>query len=138
MKFCKVCGAHCDDAAELCLVCGAEFLEDEEEIEEIETVEEQITIRNPVLAASVEDIITTEIYCDVLADNDIPYSFDEENSEVGIKVVMGGSFAATNIYVDESDLERAETLYQEVLNSSADFDGEFEDFEDFEEEPQDI
>lgn len=138
MKFCKVCGAHCDDSAELCLVCGAEFLEDEEEIEQLETVEEQITIRNPVLAASVEDIITTEIYCDVLTDNDIPYSFDEENSEVGIKVVMGGSFAATNIYVDESDLERAEALYQEVLNSSADFDGEFEDFEDFEEEPQDI
>ncbi len=138
MKFCKVCGAHCEDSAELCLVCGAEFLEDEEEIEQLETVEEQITIRNPVLAASVEDIITTEIYCDVLTDNDIPYSFDEENSEVGIKVVMGGSFAATNIYVDESDLERAEALYQEVLNSSADFDGEFEDFEDFEEEPQDI
>ena len=138
MKFCKVCGAHCEDSAELCLVCGAEFLEDEEEITEAEAVEDGITIRNPVLAASVEDIITTEIYCDVLTDNEIPYSFDEENSEVGIRVLMGGSFAATNIYVDESDLERAEALYQEVLNSSSEFDGEFEDFEDFEEEPQNI
>lgn len=137
MKFCKVCGAHCDDSAELCLVCGAEFIDDEQE--ETEGIEEnRITIRNPVVAASVEDIITTEIYCDVLADNGIPYSFDEENSEVGIKVMMGGSFAATNIYVDESDLEKAEALYQEVLNSNAEFDGEFEDFEDFEEEPQDI
>lgn len=137
MKFCKVCGAHCDDSAELCLVCGAEFIDDEQETAE-EIDENIITINNPVLAASVEDIITTEIYCDVLADNDIPYSFDEENSEVGIKIMMGGSFAATNIYVDEKDLEKAEALYQEVLNSNAEFDGEFEDFEDFEEEPQDI
>ena len=138
MKFCKVCGAHCEDSAELCLVCGAEFLEEDECTEETVEVEDGITIRNPVLAASVEDIITTEIYCDVLADNDIPYSFDEENSEVGMKVLMGGSFAATNIYVDERDLERAEALYQEVLNSNVEFDGEFEDFDDFEEEPQDI
>ena len=137
MKFCKVCGAHCDDSAELCLVCGAEFIDDEQETAE-EIDENIITINNPVLAASVEDIITTEIYCDVLADNDIPYSFDEENSEAGIKIMMGGSFAATNIYVDEKDLEKAEALYQEVLNSNTEFDGEFEDFEDFEEEPQDI
>ena len=136
MKLCKVCGAECEDNADLCLVCGAEFLEGEEVIE---CVEDPTIIKNPVLAASVEDIITTEIYCDVLADNDIPYSFDEENSETGIKVLIGGSFAATNIYVDESNLEKAEALYEEVLNSSTEFDGSFEeDFEDFEEEPQNI
>lgn len=133
MIVCKVCGAECEDTAELCFVCGAELIEREDEAKA-----EDFMIKNPVLAASVEDIITTEIYCDVLADNNIPYSFDEENSEVGIKVLLGGSFAATNIYVDEKDLEKAEELYQEVLNSSTEFDGDFEDFEDFEEEPQDI
>ncbi len=132
MIVCKVCGAECEDTAELCFVCGAELIENKE----TEVTEKgDIIIQNPVLAASVEDIITTEIYCDVLNDNNIPYSFDEENAEVGIKVLLGGSFAATNIYVDEKDLEKAEELYQEVLNSNAEFDG---DFEDFEEEPQDI
>ncbi len=131
MIVCKVCGAECEDTAELCFVCGAELLEGEEAVE---VKEDTNIINNPVLAASVEDIITTEIYCDVLADNNIPYSFDEENAQVGIKVLMGGSFAATNIYVDEKDLEKAEALYQEVLNSTTEFDG---DFEDFEEDPQD-
>ena len=126
MKVCHVCGAEYEDFVEMCADCGA-MLVDEEEVQQ-EGVE--IVIENPVLAVTVEDIITAEIFCDVLKDNGILYSTDDEESETVVKVLFGGSFAGTNIYVDESDLEKAKELYEQVLNSQP----SFEDFEGFEEE----
>ena len=66
----------------------------------------------------------------MLKDNEILYSTDDQESETVVKVLFGGSFAGTNIYVDESDLEKAQELYQSVLESQPSFD----DFEGFEEE----
>ena len=127
MKICQVCGAEYEDYVEMCADCGA-LLVDEDEYENEEGT--PIVIAEPVLAVTVEDIITAEIFCDVLKDNGILYSTDDEESETVVKVLFGGSFAGTNIYVDINDLEKARELYESVLESQP----SFEDFEGIEEE----
>ena len=42
-------------------------------------------------------------------------------------ITFGGSFAADDIYVDESDLEAANKIYEDFLNSEPQFDEEFFD-----------
>ena len=103
MKECHVCMAQCEDDAELCPVCGAQLKTDSQKAEE---KLQRKTIENPVLAASVEDVVTAEIYRDILSENGIPFSSDE------------------------TDLPLAQKLYDDVLNSEVtfdDFDGEFEE-----------
>lgn len=130
MKVCHVCMAECPDDAELCAVCGAELKTEEQIAAEKGEVK---TIKNPVLAASVEDVVTAEIYRDVLSENGIPFSCDEAEQDGSMKVLFGGGFVAEDIYVDESDLAVAEKLYEEVLNSASSFDDFDDDFEEFEE-----
>lgn len=123
MKICHVCKAECDDFAELCPICGAELVQNDES-EQIE----DIVLENPVLAVSVEDVVTAEIYRDILKENGILFTCDSEEQGT-MKVLFGGGFVAEDIYVEEADLERAQQLYDEVLNSEPEF--EFEDeFED--------
>lgn len=126
MIICHVCGEECTDGTELCPVCGAELIVGEA-VEE--AVYEETVISNPVLAASVEDVVTAEIYRDVLKENGIPFSCGDTDA-AAMKLTFGGGFVAVDIYVDESDLERAEALYEEVLSSETEFDGDaFEDEE---------
>lgn len=120
MKLCHVCNAECEDDAELCPVCGAELVLDEEENENADAVE--VIIDNPVLAASAEDVITAEIFCDMLKENGIEHTCDEENGETGMRLMFGGGFAAINIYVAEENLERAQEIYEKALESSAEYD----------------
>ena len=119
--------SECEESLEFCPVCGAEldFEPQEEKKEEI--------IEKPVLVAAVEDIVTAEIFKDILNDNKIPYSLSENGEDKGIKIGFGGEFISEKIYVDEVNLEKAKELYQMVLESETQFD-EFEDFPEFEEE----
>lgn len=125
MKTCHVCNAVCEDNAELCPVCGADLaLFEEEKTEEIKEITE------PVLVATISDVVSAEIFKDVLRDSGILFSCDDEEESGGMRVVFGGGFAATDIYVDNSDFEAAKELYEEFLKSETEFDGDF----DFEEE----
>lgn len=129
MKICHVCAAECSDDAELCPICGAELIAEETEATEETTVE--IIINRPVLVAAVEDIVTAEIFRDALTENNIPFTCNDPE----MKLVFGGGFVAEEIYVDEINLEKAQSLYDEVLNSEPAFDETFDpDFEneDFE------
>lgn len=121
MKICHVCKAECDDDALLCSVCGAELIGDIKQDTEEET--EDIELKNPVLAVSVEDVVTEEIFKDILTENGIPFACEEG----GMKVVFGGGFNASEIYVEDYDLERAQQLYSELMNSETEFDYEQED-----------
>ena len=138
MKNCHVCGYACEDDAEICLLCGAElktFEAYEQELKEAEkkAEEEAMIIKNPVLAASVDNVVAAEIYKDVLRDNGIIFTCDE--SEDAMQIVFGGGFTAQEIYVNESDLEIAQQLYENVVNADIEFgDDLFEEFEEFEEE----
>ena len=127
MKKCRVCLSECEESLEFCPTCGAEL-----DYEPKEENKEEVIAR-PVLVAAVEDIVTAEIFKDILNENKIPYSLSETEGNKGIKIGLGGEFISEKIYVDESNLEKAEELYQMVLESEPEFD-EFEDFPEYEEE----
>ena len=142
MKNCHVCGFECENDAEVCLVCGAELktfeayeqeLKEAEELEAKKAAEEALIVKNPALAASVDNVVAAEIYKDVLRDNNIVFTCDE--SEDAMQIVFGGGFSAQEIYVNEKDLEIAQQFYETVVNAEMEFgDEDFEDFEEFEEE----
>ncbi len=136
MKTCHVCGIECEDNAEICAVCGAELktfemYERELEEEKQREAEEAMIIKKPVLAATVDNIVAAEIYKDVLRDNNIIFTCDE--SDDSMQIVFGGGFSAVEIYVNESDLEIAQALYENVVNAPVEFGDDFDEFEDFEE-----
>ena len=137
MKNCHVCGFACADDAETCVLCGAElktFAEYEKqiEIEREEAEKEALIVKEPVLAVSVENVVMADIYKDVLRDNQIPFTCDERDDSM--QIVFGGGFTAQDIYVKEEDLERAQELYDEVLNSQFEFtEEELEQFAEGEE-----
>ena len=142
MKTCHVCGFECENDADVCLVCGAELktfeayeqeLREAEELKAKQEAEEALIVKNPVLAASVDNIVAAEIYKDVLRDNGIVFTCDE--TEDTMQIVFGGGFTVQEIYVNEKDLEIAQQLYENVANAEMEFeDDDFEDFEEFEEE----
>lgn len=123
MKICHVCKAECEENAELCPVCGADLTVNTME----ETAEtEEIILNKPVLLASLDDVVSSEILKDLLSENGIPFSCDTED-EGTLKVTFGGSFSADDIYVDEGDFERANQIYEDFLNSEPEFDEDFFD-----------
>lgn len=122
MKNCHVCNQLCEDDVELCPICGAYLLgEEKEETEEAVSGEEKI---EPVLLTTFEDLVSAEIFKDVLTDNKIPYSDSEEDV---MQVVFGGGFASEQIFVDKTDYDKARELLEEFLASEVTFDGEFDD-----------
>ena len=121
MKYCHVCKTECEDNAELCPLCGADL---SREFEETETETARTEINEPVLLATFEDVVSAEIFRDILTENGILYSCDGEDT---MRVTFGGGFVSQDIFVDASDLARAEQLYNEFLDSEATFDGEFDD-----------
>ena len=124
MKICHVCKAECEDNAELCPVCGADLTYNAQEEAEEET-EEQV-LNNPVLLASLDDVISAEILKDLLKENGVLFSDDAEG-EGTLKVTFGGAFTAADIYVDEADFERANQIYEDFLNSEPTFEEDFFD-----------
>ena len=50
-----------------------------------------------------------------------------------MKVVFGGGFVSVDIYVDKSQYDEAIVLFEEFINSEAEFNGDFSD-DMFEEE----
>ena len=123
MKICHVCKAECEENAELCPVCGADLTVNTME----ETAEtEEIILNKPVLLASLDDVVSSEILKDLLRENGIPFSCDTED-EGTLKVTFGGLFSADDIYVDEGDFERANQIYEDFLNSEPEFDEDFFD-----------
>ena len=96
-----------------------------------EEEKEEKVINNPVLLATLDDVVSAEILKDLLTEAGILYSSDSD-ADGTMKVTFGGSFVAEDIYVDEQDLDAANTVYDEFLNSEPQFDEEF--FEDAENE----
>ncbi len=125
MKNCHVCNFECKDEAEVCPICGAFLLE----VKQTEVEQSKEEKREPVILATFEDLVSAEIFCDILTDNEIPYS----NSQEDMRIVFGGGFAAQEIYVDEKDYDKAKELYEQFLQSEADFMAQFDD--EFYEEP---
>ncbi len=125
MKICHVCQFECLDSDELCPLCGADLLIEESKEENAEECDNEIVIRNPVLLATMEDVVSSDIFKDILIDNKIPFSSSQ--GETGsIRVLFGGGLVGEEIYVDSEDFEKADKLYEEFVNSEEIFfDEEF-------------
>jgi hypothetical protein len=91
--------------------------DNDEIVEDAENFVEERKIE-PVLLATFEDLVSAEIFKDVLTDNKIPYSDSQEDT---MRVVFGGSFASEEIYVDESDYNEAKELYDEFMANEPEF-----------------
>ena len=125
MKTCHVCGASCEDTVELCPVCGADLTSVTEEPSPEDLVKgEARLLENPVLLATIEDVVSAEIFKDILRENNIPFSCDSEEGGA-MKVTFGGSFIAEDLFVGEADFEKASDLYEEFLKSESSFEQEF-------------
>lgn len=133
MKICHVCNAECEDNAELCPICGADLTYKAQE--EAEEEKEELVLNNPVLLASLDDVVSAEILKDLLKEEGILFS-DGTEGEGTLKVTFGGAFTAVEIYVDEADFEKANQIYDDFLNSEPTFDEDFfnEDAEETEQE----
>ena len=129
MKKCHVCFYECEDNAELCPACGAELNKPNDEIEEINE------LIDPVLAVEVEDVITAEVYRDMLKENNIPFTCDTAEDDGSMKVLFGGGFVTEDIYVNASDLEEAKRIYDEAVALLENEEYEY-DFEEIEEESE--
>ena len=122
MKICHVCSHECEDSAEMCPVCGALLQQQDEPV----LPQEETVLQHPVLLATIEDIVSAEIFKDVLRENDVPFSCDNDGS--AMKVTFGGSCIAEDLFVSECDFEKASELYEEFLKTEPVFDETF--FED--------
>ena len=134
MIICHVCAAECEDEAELCPVCGAVL--NRPETEEVEEAENDI-IENPTLLTSFEDLISAEVFKDVLKENEIPFTCSSEVGDNTIQVMFGGGFVAEDVYVGEENLEVARQLLEDFNSQEIEFDDTFfdgEDTDEFEEE----
>lgn len=123
MIICHVCQAECEDNMELCPLCGAEL---RVEIEE-EPQEEIDIISNPTLLCSFDDVISAEIFKDILKENSIPFSASSDMGDTSIQVLFGGGFVAEDVYVSENDFEKANELLEEFNSQEIEFDEEFFD-----------
>lgn len=118
MKICHVCGIECDDSQEVCLVCGADLTESEAVADE----NAERPISEPVLVATFEDVVFSEIFRDILTDNGIPYSMG--SNEGTVHIMFGGGFTSDEIYVEKRDFEKAEALYNDFMENPPEFSDE--------------
>ncbi len=125
MIICHVCKAECEETAELCPVCGAQLRREEE------VGEEAPVMNNPTKVAALSDVVSAEIFKDVLRDSGIPFTCSSEMGDNSIQVLFGGGFVCEEFYVDEKDFEAASLIFEQFQNSQDEFS---EDFEDLEEE----
>lgn len=126
MKICHVCKKEWEDEIEVCPTCGADltFTSQQEEKQDV--------MVNPTLLTSFEDIISAEIFMDILTDNEIPFTSSSQMGESALQVTFGGGLVSEDIYVAEADLDKAYKLYEEFSNSESEFQNEF--FDDTEDE----
>ena len=73
MKICHVCKAQCEDYAELCPICGADLTQESEKSVDTVGCDEEILLKSPVLLTTFDDVVSAEIFKDILKDNAIPY-----------------------------------------------------------------
>ena len=121
MIICHVCKKECSDDMEVCPICGAVLNTAVEEGTEEKDTE---IMENPTLLASFDDVISAEIFKDILKDNNIPFT-SSQMGEATMQVVFGGNLVAEDIYVAEADFEKANELYEDFLNTEIEFDDDF-------------
>ena len=78
------------------------------------------------MLASFEDIVSAEIFKDILKDNGILFTDDSALDDGSMQVVFGGNLVVCKVFVSSNDFEKANELLTEFLESNT----QFEDFFD--------
>lgn len=127
MKICHVCAFACEDDAELCPICGAELINENESVnEDTEDIEDAvIVIENPELVQSIDDPVLAEVFCDALKENGILFTSDEPDLSASMHIGFGGFYTQINIYVDKADLDRANEIFDSIEIEEPSFDEDF-------------
>ena len=69
----------------------------------------------PVLAATITNHVSSEIYQDMLRENGIPFVCRQEGAGGYLKILLGVGIIPDNIYVAEKNYERAREIYEAYL-----------------------
>lgn len=89
--------------------------------------DKKIKGKEPVIAAVIANTVDSEIYQDILKNNNIPFICRQRGAGGYIKILTGGLLIADSIYVKESDLKKAGELYKAYFGNRAEteiFDSE--------------
>lgn len=71
----------------------------------------------PVVVASIINIVSSEIFQDILKENNIPFICRQRGAGGSIKILFGGGVVPDDIYVAMKNYEKAKELYEVYLNS---------------------
>ncbi len=69
----------------------------------------------PVVAAIITNPVSSEIFQDILKENDIPFICRQEGAGGSVKLLFGGGIVPDYIYVSEENYECARGLYEAYL-----------------------
>lgn len=123
MLICHVCNAECEEDIELCPVCGAQLNIVSQKSND--TTSESDILKNPTLLTAFEDMISAEIFKDILIENGIHFTSSSEMGEA-LQVTFGGVLVSEDIYVAESDMEKATELLESFSELEIEFDDNFD------------
>lgn len=80
----------------------------------------------PVMVAAIMNTVSSEIFQDILKNNQIPFICRQQGAGGYLKIVTGGLFSTDCIYVNEEDYSHAKELY-DIYIESQDFTDSEED-----------
>ncbi|MBR2040491.1 MAG: DUF2007 domain-containing protein [Clostridia bacterium] len=84
--------------------------------------------KEPALVASVSNTVLSEVYQDLLRENNIPFICRRDGVNGYLKVITGGFLVTDDIYVKEEDYTKARELYDNYINGDENM--EFTDSEE--------
>ena len=70
----------------------------------------------PVLAAAIANTVSSEIYQDLLKENNIPFVCRQQGAGGYLKILTGGLLVTDSIYVNPRDYDRARELYENYID----------------------
>lgn len=71
----------------------------------------------PILVAVIENTVSSEIFQNILKENEIPFICKQQGAGGYIKIAMGSLFATDTIYVNPENAEKAKELYEAYLET---------------------
>lgn len=74
--------------------------------------------KEPVLVARIQNTVSSEIYQEMLKENNVPFICRQEGSGGYLKHITGGLFVVDSIYVMEEYLNLAKELYEAYISEN--------------------
>ena len=86
--------------------------------------EEKTDENEPVVAAIINNPVSSAVFQDMLKENGIPFICRQEGSGGSVKLLLGGGIVPDYILVSAKNYERARELYEVYLLNETE-DGDF-------------